>query len=313
MTTAIAPLDVLVDPLAPFLTGTLSPLTAKAYRQDVEAFLDWLGRPANALGAVNADDIIAYRNTLLAKLKPATVARRLSTLRNFFDLCAEYGITQSNPARASRVKSPRVSPHSNTAGLNRQQAERLLAQPDRATPVGIRDYAILSLMVHTGLRRAEVCAIRLGHLRDKSGFPVLVVTGKGHKERDLKILPWLWQAIVSYIAASGRQMQPESWLFVPYTRRPGWGSPDAYIPDDTRALSDDAVWAIVQRYATRAGLDDITPHSLRHTFITLALAGGAPLHKVQYAAGHADPRTTERYDRDRENLEDSAFDHVRVG
>ena len=57
---------------------------------------------------------------------------------------------------------------------------------------------------------------------------------------------------------------------------------------------------------------NVTPHSLRHTFITLALAGGAPLHKVQYAAGHADPRTTERYDRQRDNLDDNAVDYVKL-
>ena len=79
------------------------------------------------------------------------------------------------------------------------------------------------------------------------------------------------------------------------------------------ALSEKAVWKIVGRRAVAAGImDNITPHSTRHTFITLALDGGAPLHKVQVAAGHADPRTTERYWRTKQNLDDNAVDYVRL-
>jgi len=80
-----------------------------------------------------------------------------------------------------------------------------------------------------------------------------------------------------------------------------------------KPLAEKAVWKIVERRVKEAGiLAHITPHSTRHTFITLALDGGAPLHKVQVAAGHADPRTTERYWRTKENLDDNAVDYVRL-
>ena len=80
-----------------------------------------------------------------------------------------------------------------------------------------------------------------------------------------------------------------------------------------KPLSEKAIWKIVERRVKLAGIvARITPHSTRHTFITLALDGGAPLHKVQVAAGHADPRTTERYWRTKENLDDNAVDYVRI-
>jgi site-specific recombinase XerD len=80
-----------------------------------------------------------------------------------------------------------------------------------------------------------------------------------------------------------------------------------------KPLSEKAIWKIVERRVEQAGIEgNITPHSTRHTFITLALDGGALLHKVQVAAGHADPRTTERYWRTKENLDDNAVDYVRL-
>jgi len=78
-------------------------------------------------------------------------------------------------------------------------------------------------------------------------------------------------------------------------------------------VTPEAIWLVVKRRVRAAGIEGkITPHSLRHTFVTLALQGGAALHKVQYAAGHADPRTTERYDRQRDNLDDNAVDYVKI-
>lgn len=306
------------DPVEPFLTGALSERTRAAYRRDVEGFLDWLHEVGiEDVGEITPDELLAYRNHLLTYLKPASVARKLSVLRNFFDLCQEKGISQSNPARSRRVRSPKVSSYSTTAGLNQAQAEALLRQPDRSTLLGRRDYAILSLMLHTGLRRSEVVAAKCGDFVTKLGYRVLIVVGKGNKPRDVKVPEKVWRAINEYLQDSRREISSQSPLFVPV---PDSRSAEMKGAEET-PLSAEAIWWMVQKYAKQAGFlpegqdrksVNITPHSLRHTFITLALAGGAPLHKVQYAAGHSDPRTTERYDRDRENLDDNATDYVRL-
>lgn len=306
------------DPLEPFLTGAVSERTRLAYRRDIEGFLAWLRETGiEGVGSVTADELLAYRNHLMGYLKPASVARKLSVLRNFFDFCQERGLTEANPARARRVRSPKVSSYSTTAGLNQSQAETLLRQPDREGLQGLRDYAILSLMLHTGLRRSEVVSIKCGDFVTKLGHRVLVVVGKGNKPRDVKIPEKVWRAINEYLQVSGRETASHSPLFVPL---PDSSSSEAKGAKET-PLSAEAIWWMVQKYAKQAGFlpagqnrksVNITPHSLRHTFITLALAGGAPLHKVQYAAGHSDPRTTERYDRDRDNLDDNATDYVRL-
>jgi site-specific recombinase XerD len=92
-------------------------------------------------------------------------------------------------------------------------------------------------------------------------------------------------------------------------RKTGRGAEARYVARRSTGITTDGIWYIVRCRVREAG---ITPHSLRHVLITLALAGGAPLHKVQYAAGHADPRTTERYDRRRDDLDDNAVDHVKL-
>ncbi|MCL5256299.1 MAG: tyrosine-type recombinase/integrase [Chloroflexi bacterium] len=306
------------DPLGPFLTGAISERTRAAYRRDIEGFLAWLRDAGfDDLSGITPDVLLAYRNHLMGYLKPSSVARKLSVLRNFFDFCQEKGVTETNPARARRVRSPKVSSYSTTAGLNQAQAELLLRQPDRSTPMGLRDYALLSLMLHTGLRRSEVVSAKCGDFVTKLGHRVLIVVGKGNKPRDVKIPEKVWRAINEYFLASGREITSDSPLFVPLP------DPSNVVTKaiDESPLSAEAIWWLVQKYARQAGFlpegqdrksVNITPHSLRHTFITLALAGGAPLHKVQYAAGHSDPRTTERYDRDRDNLDDNATDYVRL-
>lgn len=115
-------------------------------------------------------------------------------------------------------------------------------------------------------------------------------------------------------ARSFRQELPATPLFCGLVRE-GRREKRIYkgIEGGQKPLSEKAVWKIVEARVKAAGITaNITPHSTRHTFITLALDGGAPLHKVQVAAGHADPRTTERYWRTRENLDDNAVDYIKI-
>ncbi|MCL6572879.1 MAG: tyrosine-type recombinase/integrase, partial [Bacillus sp. (in: Bacteria)] len=121
----------------------------------------------------------------------------------------------------------------------------------------------------------------------------LAVEGKGGKTEKIKIQPKTHAAIFEYCNQHD--------------------SDTVFLNQYGKQMSTQAVWRIVEKYVARAGIKKkITPHSLRHTFVTLAIDGGAKLHKVQTAARHADPKTTMRYYRNRDNMEDNAVDYIEL-
>ncbi|MFC1713306.1 tyrosine-type recombinase/integrase [Candidatus Poribacteria bacterium] len=290
--------------MARFVSNQLSQHTRKAYRCDIQAFL---GRFTDrALDEIAPEEIAGYRDELLERLQPSTVARKLTVVRQFLSFCVDVGVLEHNPAQM--VRSPKVPQYSTTNGLTREQAESLLRQPDRSTVKGKRDYAILSLMLHNGLRNSEVTAIRWGDFREERGYMILNVHGKGGKEAVTKIKPVVMAAIKDYAQASGRELDEDSPLFIGQKTCAGirWntiGNP----------LSTEAVRFMVKRHGRMAGIDKrISPHSLRHTCVTLCLDGGGTVRHAQNLARHEDPKTTIRYDRNRNNLDDHGTDYVRL-
>jgi integrase/recombinase XerD len=287
-----------------FLSNLLSEHTRRAYRFDMMGFAEAFDD--TDIRRIATEDIAGYRDRLLANLQPATVARKLAVLRRFFTFCVDAQLLRYNPALA--VRSPKVSQYSATNGLTKAQAESLLRQPDRTTIIGKRDYAILSLMLHNGLRNSEVTGIRWGDFNEERGHTILNIRGKGGKESVAKIKPVVMSAIVDYVKASERQMDEDSSLFIGKITNSviHWnriGSP----------LSADGIRHIVKRYGRMAGIDKrISPHSLRHTCITLCLDGGGSIRHAQYLARHEDPKTTIRYDRNRNNLDDHGTDYVKL-
>jgi len=157
-------------------------------------------------------------------------------------------------------------------------------------------------MLYTALRRSEICALRWGNVHQERGHWVLWVKGKGGKLRKVKLQVPVLRAIKEYFDKSGRERGEEAPLFVATQHDRG------EVP-----LSTNTVAQIVKRRAKQAGVSKrITPHSLRHTAITLALDGGASVRKAQQLAGHADPKTTMRYDRNRQNLDDHGSDYIKI-
>ena len=284
-----------------FLAGQLTERTRAAYRQDLEAFFRFAGvrRPEE----ITAGAVTSWRNAMMAAgARPATVARKLTALRAFCEHLVYHGILEKNPADPKIVKAPRVSGASRTHGLTAGQAERLLEGPDRSTVRGSRDYAILKWLLHLGLRREELCRVRLSDLGEERGYRIVRVAGKGGKDRVIPLQEGVWRSAIEYLEKSGRPLGEEgssAALFAP-TRNNRTGKLE-------KALDPRTVWQIVTRWVKRAGIrKHISPHSLRHTSITLALDGGATLRQAQTFAGHADPKTTVRYDRTREDLDNSA-------
>jgi site-specific recombinase XerD len=297
--------DFLVDTL---VAGQLSDNTRRAYQRDILDFLEFAGlSQPDALKTVTTGQVERYRNALMRNgAAKATVNRKLSVVRQLFERAIGEGWTDRNPA--TRVRGLKADMESPTTGLTLRQARELLASIDSSTLPGKRDYCLLFLMLRTGIRRSEASGILVADFSQRDGHQALTVRGKGNKVRVVKIAPDVLRCCQEWLGASGRQWTAKEPLFVAL-RKVAAG----YKPASDTPLTVDSIWKIVLKRVEEAGLSaHITPHSLRHTFVTLALDGGAPLHKVQYAAGHADPRTTERYHRQKENLDDNAADYVRL-
>ena len=206
---------------------------------------------------------------------------------------------EGNPARPELVRSPRVSQESQTKGLTAEQARALLDAIEGEDLTAIRDRAMIELALRTGLRRAEIVGADRADLGEERGHHVLTVTGKGGERQTVKVPVPAARALRTYLDAREDDCPA---LFVSHAHDGSAGM----------RLSTKAVYRRIQRHAEAAGLEEITPHSLRHAFVTLALDGGATVRQVQAAARHADPKTTIRYDRHRKDLDDHASDYLRI-
>lgn len=297
--------DFLVDTL---VAGQLSDNTRRAYQRDILDFLEFahISEPAG-LRRITSGQVEHFRNSLMkGGAAKATVNRKLSVVRQLFERAIGEGWTDRNPA--TRVHGLKADQESPTAGLSLRQARELLASIDTSELPGLRDHCLLFLMLRTGIRRSEAAGILLGDFAQRDGHETLTVRGKGNKTRVVKIAPDVLRCCRAWVEASGREWSAKAPLFVALRK-----TATGFRAGSVTPLTVDSIWKVVLKRVKQAGIGArITPHSLRHTFVTLALAGGAPLHKVQYAAGHADPRTTERYDRQKGNLDDNAADYVRL-
>ena len=315
--------DSLADAL---VAGQLSARTRRAYASDLAEFVGALEAWGLKLPDVNKDHLHAYRSWLAGedapgltkKEKPcalATVSRKVSVCRQFFAEALDRGLIDSNPA--ARLRGFSVSGESKTLGLSRTQAKDLLDGIETKTLLGLRDKAMLSLMIRTGLRRMDIIGATIGKLkRARRAYHSDDDKQRQHKERTVKVPVEVARHLEAW-RAGARAVREETQATPLFCGLVKSGRKERAIYNVYKTgqspLSEKAIWKIVERRVKAAGISaNITPHSTRHTFITLALDGGAPLHKVQVAAGHADPRTTERYWRTKENLDDNAVDYVRL-
>lgn len=254
--------------------------TRAAYLADLRDFRSWCARADIGLLGVRRSHVEAYiRQLEQAGRSRATLARRLATLTGFYRYAVQEGALPHSPVIP--VRRPSVARDSQTLGLDREEAVRLL---DAAEATSARDHALTCLLTLNGLRVSEACAADVADLGVERAHRVLTVVGKGDQRTLVPLAPRTVRAIDS--ALGGRANGP---LLVSNTG----GRLDRH--DAAR---------IVARLARRGGLrKHITPHSLLHTMVTLALDAGVSLRDVQDAARHADPRTTRRYDRARHALD----------
>jgi integrase/recombinase XerD len=273
-----ASIDRFADAL--WLEHGLAPLTLAAYRRDLGLYASWLAHTAGrALDATTEADLLAYITARHAGTKATTANRRLSVFRRYFRWALRERLVVADPTlRLAAARQPLRVPKT----LSEAQVEALLAAPDTATPLGLRDRAMLELMYASGLRVSELVQARTVHLGLEEG--VLRVLGKGSRERLVpfgeEAMAWLLRYLSEARAAilGGRASEA---LFV--TARGA-------------AMTRQMFWRIVKRSALQAGVSvPLSPHTLRHAFATHLLNHGADLRAVQMLLGHADIGTTTIY------------------
>jgi integrase/recombinase XerD len=294
----LAPADDLVGFTDAWLRNRrLSAHTRAAYQRDVAVWLRWCSRRAIDPLAASFLHVNEYARELESTvddrsgrpLTPATVARRMSGLSSWYDFLVRLQAVGSNPvAGADR---PRVDrDHSATVGLTATEVDALLAAADADNgPQAARHRAMLTLLADLGLRVGELVALDVADLGVERGHRTVRFVGKGGKPRRRALAPGTAAALDAYLAV-----------------RPGPSAGPLFVTAGGGRVDRHAVFRVVRRLARTAGIPAwarLSPHSLRHAFATTARDEGVPLEDVQDAMGHADPRTTRRYDRDRHNLD----------
>lgn len=287
---------------AGWLAGRRSDRTRAAYIADLSPWLDWCAAQGLDPLAVRRVDLDGYRWALEHPTdrpapSPSTVGRKLSSLSSWYTYLVENDAIGRNPAAA--VERPEVDRDtSQTVGMSRPQVRAFLTA---LADDPLRNRALLTLLVDVGIRVAEATNADVSDYAHTSGYQVIWVTRKGGK-RYRRTVPVPVAALVdAYLAERAAQVgcvaaDLSGPLFVTTAtgRHPGGKRLDRW-----------AVKKVIRRIARRAELpqaDQLTPHSLRHTFATLGLDAGASLRDMQDALGHADTRTTRRYDRARNTL-----------
>lgn len=254
--------------------------TLAAYRRDLERFFLWLA--GRSIPDLSIRDLADYATWLHAQsLGPATLARHLVSLRVFFRYLQLEGVLQDN--RAELLGSQKLWERVPKV-LSPQQVDRLLGSPRAHDPFWRRDQALLEMLYATGCRASEISHLELRDVHLDEGF--CRCRGKGGKERVVPLGQRAVDAVLAYLAHERGQLAARApsdppWLLLSYRGR---------------RLRRERIWELLKRYARRIGAPGaISPHTMRHSFATHLLAGGADLRQVQEMLGHASIATTQIY------------------
>lgn len=299
-------------------TNSLSPNTKRAYTKDIMEFFD-----VDALSyitiaqikSVTASTAREFIDELIGKGRAkSTINRKLTSMSSFYRfLCRkEIGIMDFNPfdtnEGAKRMKQNKQ--YSNTRCLTKeevQQVVRITMQGE--TLEALRNRIVVLLLATTGMRREEIVKIRIGDIRMSHGYHIIEITGKGEKERLIKVNDTIKTFIDKYIEMRGLSYKSEHahyYLLTKHTRNA------SYFGGENESLTPQSIYNIIKKVADKAGIhaEDVSPHSFRHTFVTEALSLGVKLEDVADMAGHSSLATTRRYDHTQRVLKNNPADKL---
>ena len=261
-----------------------SPHTVSAYRSDLGHYLAWLAtRSLLAAPAVTADHVRDYVGELAGAR--TTVARKLSSIKNFHRFLLDEGVVTDDATR--ELHAPKL-PGRLPKALTVAQVQNLLDAIVGDDPIALRDRALLELLYATGARVSELMDMSLDDLVDDQGrtSEVVRVTGKGRKQRIVPVGSYARAALDSYLTRARPALIKNAKKSTPVVFLGARGGP----------LSRQNAWLIIQEAAKRAHLEGlVSPHTLRHSFATHVLSGGADIRVVQELLGHASVSTTQIY------------------
>jgi integrase/recombinase XerD len=252
-----------------------------SYRRDLEGFARWRDGAGGGLAGADRTALFEYLAWRTRHAwSPRSNARLLSALRAFFGHRVRQGQRQDDP---TALLEPPKLPRSLPKALAESQIDAMLATPDVATPLGLRDRAMLELMYAAGLRVSELVGLPATAVNLRQG--VLRVTGKGSKERLVPLGEESQHWLERYLAESRPQLAGKRSVL------------PLFLGTRGDAPSRQQFWGLVKRYAAAAGIDPgkVSPHGLRHSFATHLLNHGADLRALQMLLGHSSLSTTQIY------------------
>lgn len=286
------------------INGFSSANTRDVYARALREFLTWwdgAGRPVLCKAVVQR-----YRAEVLEKpdkygkaLSPATVNQRLSAIRKLAAEAADNGLIPAVDAVAiAKVKGPKSAGVRSGNWLNKTQAQALINAPDISTVGGLRDRAILAVMIGAGLRRSEVAGLVFEAIQQREGRWVIVdLHGKGGRVRTVPVPSWCKAALDAWAEAAGIS----SGRVFRGIYRAG-----LHLQPESEGITAQVIYQVVAKHGRR----EVAPHDLRRTFAKLARKGGAELTQIQLTLGHANVATTQKYIGEALNLSDAPCDRL---
>lgn len=281
------------------LDSLTSEHSKRAYARHLTAFFSW--HRASGQSEINKAVVQRYAAELHgAGTSPATVNQKLSAIRKLALEAADNGALDNQIANGIKaVKGVRSEGTRTGNWLTKQNAQKMLNAPNTDTLKGLRDRAILAVLIGCGLRRAEAVNLTFDHIQQRDGRWVLVdLIGKRNKVRSVPMPNWTKQAIDEY-ASAARLTHGKVFCPVNKTGR-----------ITREGMTEQAIYYIVAEYAEALGVGNIAPHDLRRTFAKLAHKGGSALDQIQLSLGHGSIQTTERYLGVEQDLTDAPCDHL---
>ncbi len=290
------------DFIEDFLNQFISPQTKKAYVSDLMAFFNFVKKGGVIFShpkQIKGHHFQIYRDELIAKdYSSATINRRLVAIRSFIKWSMANKLIDHNPLDI--VKLPKVQTETPTQAFDDQEVLAMLAAPDLQTKKSHTDKLVMHLLFSLGLRRSELVNIRILDLSQARGHYVLNIKGKGNKIRTLPLAPDMVMALKQYMDAMASfniSFTPEDYLI--QSQRKG---------KNVKPMDGSTVYRIIEKYSKLCGINKkVSPHSCRATAISHLLdTQKTPIRDVAIFAGHSKITTTERYDKRRDNLDNSA-------
>jgi site-specific recombinase XerD len=285
------------------LDSVSSPITKRVYSMALDEFLSWFRKEPRPGGFCKAT-VSAWRASLeIRRLGSSSIIIRMSAIRKLAAEAADNGLLAPELAAGiSRVKSAKTQGIRTGNWLSVRQAQNLLNAPDTTTLKGLRDRAILAVLLGCGLRRSEVAALTFAHVQQRDGrWCIVDLKGKHGRIRTMPMPTWVKVAIDAWTSLASIV---DGFVFRPVIRGDRLSG---------QRLGEKVVWQMLRQYAAEIGIAGLAPHDLRRTCAKLCRAAGGELEQIQMLLGHASVQTTERYLGTKQDLVHAPNDAIRLG